>query len=175
MKNTRKMTITEAMAELKLIDKKIQKKSDFILSNISSSDIVPDSLEGKGKERIKSEFKSISDLNKEYINIKKAINIANSENNVTINNNTMTIQEWLNWKAYVYEREISLLNNTISLLNKKTEPRAYKDEDGNSKFEVITYNVDDEYISKEIETIMDSYERLDGQLSLKNATIVIEF
>jgi hypothetical protein len=113
------------------------------------------------------------------IKIRGAIATANLNNTITIDNTKMTIQDWLVWKREVADKQHRLFNkvhtSTKSLMDTAAaQPKAYKDADGNPKFSNLLANLDYGKYLKSDEHVVSMLEQLDGQLSLKNATITIE-
>src|SRR5277367_6394116 len=97
------VTITEALAELKTIDKRIQKKREFVLGYLLRQEMFKDPLErdGGSVSAIKREMQSIRDLEERKIGIRRAIQQANERTNVTVGKQTRSIADWLVWKREV--------------------------------------------------------------------------
>lgn len=112
-----KMTIHRALAELKLIDARIEK---------GIGEIEPTGIQVKGKlvngahdresfeNEAKSKFQSVTDLIERKLKIKSAIVKANAETMITVAGKSMTIADAINYKQIVGVRR--MLANT--LLNK---------------------------------------------------------
>jgi len=181
---TEKKTISEAMAELKLIDKKVQKKIEFIKSNCVSYDHVADPYkpEGGRTQIIKQEEQAIKDLLERYESIREKIMEANLLNKVVISNITKSIYGWLIWRKEIKTKQTELYGMYTEVEGKikqlVTQPQLVKkeDKDGNVAGELMkaTSNIKLDEYRKELEKISDTFETLDGVLSLKNATIFIE-
>lgn len=175
------ITITEALSEINLIKKKIENKKTAILNNLAKASHVPDPYEkqGGGFAANKAELQSIKDLSQRLTRIRGAISQANIANHISILGETKSINDWLTWK-----REISPLDTKFLLdLCQKTKtnldhwsksPQVYKDDSGNTHLVKFESNIDYAEVMKESERFSDILEKLDGQLSLKNATIVID-
>ncbi len=181
---TEKKTISEAMAELKLINAKVEKKIDFIKSNCVSYNHAEDPYkkEGGRQELIKQEEQAVNDLLKRYELIREKIMKANLDTDITINDTTKSIYSWLVWRKDVKENQERLYKTYEIAENKNSElearPQSYKKEekDGTviNEFIKLTFNIKLDKYRKELENISDAFEKLDGILSLKNATIFIE-
>ena len=88
-----KINITEALAEIPTIEKRIEKKTGFILNYLYRQSSVRDSHEKDGGSNvlIARERQGIADLQKRLITIRSCIQKANSENTITIGDQTRTI------------------------------------------------------------------------------------
>ena len=100
-----KISITRALSNLKLLDKRIRKKinsSVFIGLKKSNDDkSVPDAKE------IKSSFESIQDLMKQRNKLKQAIMESNAKTIVVVAGEEMTVQEAIERKnSIAYEEEL---------------------------------------------------------------------
>jgi hypothetical protein len=172
------MTITEGLAEIKLIAKKVASKQTFVLEHLVREDHVEDPLKD-GPATIAKELQSIGDLYRRIMDIRAAIAKANIQNEIEIDGNKRSIYDWLTWKREIAVSEIGFVSNvhtrTKQLLDKAArQPTAYKDANGDPKFVKVTPNVDYPAFAKKAQEMQETLDKLDGQLSLKNATIVIE-
>ena len=96
------ITVTRALAELKLLDSRIQKKtleSDFVflLSKKNKSNVNTDTLTNNAK----GSFQSVLDLIKRRQTLKSAIILSNASTKVKLNNQDMTIAEVIECKQLV--------------------------------------------------------------------------
>lgn len=176
-----KITITEALSEVNLIKKKIDKKKEMILANLAKVKHVPDpyARSGGGAQANLNELQAIRDLGTRLMHIRGAISQANLSNRIMINGTDLSIHDWLTWK-----REVAPLKQKFFLdLCSKTKqnmdhwaknPQVFKDDEGKTHLAEYESNIDYAGIMKDTEHIGDCLEKLDGQLSLKNATIVVE-
>lgn len=176
-----KITITEALSELNLIKKKIDKKKEMILANLAKVKHVPDPYQkqGGGAQVNLNELQAIKDLHQRLMRIRGAISLANLTNKITINGHELSIHDWLTWK-----REVAPLKQKFFLdLCQKTKqnmdhwaknPQVFKDEEGKTHLAEYESNIDYAEVMKETEHLGDCLEKLDGQLSLKNALIVVD-
>lgn len=176
-----KITITEALSELNLIKKKVDKKRGNILGILVTAKHIKDPLESVGGAIafIKSENQAIDDLNSRYIKLKGAIAKANIDNAITINGFTKNIHDWLIWKRDIAKLDISFYENVYKDVKQRMDqfakqPSIYKDEKDVTHLIEPLSNVDQGWYLKKAEELTEVFEKLDGQLSLKNATIVVE-
>lgn len=177
-----KMTITEGLAELKLIDSKVKKKQDAVLGNLVRFEHIPDPFEKEGGSRsyVAKEIQSVGDLLKRHTKIRTAIAKANIESQVTINNETKSIYEWLAWKREISERETSFYRDIYAKTKSAVDqlaarPQFFNDQQtGQPAFAKQIVNIDYGTSLGKSEELSDTAAKLDGILSLKNATLTIE-
>jgi hypothetical protein len=179
------LTITEALAEIKLIPKKIAKKLDFIREHSLTYNNQPDPLKATGgrEKHIKEYKQAITDLIRNYEIIRQKIMEANLKESVTILGETKTIYEWLVWKRETYTTQLNVakLYQGVEAEIKRlaTRPELYKKEGWKEgdlpTFVTVKPNINIEAYRKEVEKWDDIYNKLDGKLSLKNATITITY
>ena len=96
MPNTKRMTITEGLVELKLYDNKIRKaitESHFINIKKKKDDKVGTMSVDNYERKAKEAYQSIIDMMKNRDAIKRAIVLSNATTIVTINGKTMTVAE----------------------------------------------------------------------------------
>lgn len=176
-----KMTITEALAELKTLQKRIEKKRESIGPYLLRQSIVLDPLieQGGSKEFIKRERQALGDLENRVIAIRTTIQKTNQVTPITISGKTATIAEWLTWRKEVApgaQRFLNLLRGTI---NKNRDEFLKKGgqvaEEVKPDFANLIINIDELALIKEIEMVETVLGQLDGMLSLLNATTMIEF
>ena len=113
-----KITITEALQEVKTIDARIQKKKEFIFNFLfrQNNQRDPHEKDGGSASLISKERQSINDWLERKISIRNAINVANAENSITIKDQSRTISEWLVWKRDVAPTLKAVLNETAARL-----------------------------------------------------------
>lgn len=176
------VTLTEALAELKTLEKRIESKRAAILPFLVRQERMKDPLlkEGGSAEYIKRERQAINDLQERIVRIRSRILEANFKTVITIGNMSRSIQDWLTWRREVSAAQASLLRDIVKTVTAArasaqskgvaivpTGEKAVNDSD-------LIVNVDDASMAKEIEGLEQILGTLDGQLSLKNATVVID-
>lgn len=176
-----KMTITEALSEINLLKKRIEHKKKNTLTLLIKPDHVADpyASEGGSAEFLKREFQSIDDLNRRFVKIRSAISKANLSHEITLGERTQSIHDWLTWKREIAKDETSYVNSVVNstkaaLDDAAKNPRVYDDAEGKKQLLKYTSNVDYAAFVKKQETLAVLFEQLDGKLSLKNATILVE-
>lgn len=178
-----KMTVTEALAEIKLIEKKIAKKEETVRAHLSRYENTPDpfqSVSGGSKAAVQAEVQSVKDLREKLVRIRGAIATANIENTVTVGEATRNIYDWLTWKREIANKErdfYQAIHTTLKLQldTNAQRPNVYKDETGVVQVAKLIPNVDYAEFLTRHQKLTDMIETVDGKLSLKNATILISF
>lgn len=172
------ITITEALADIKLITKKLETKVQFVQNNLTRYKHVPDPL-GNGADAIRAEVQSISDLRQRLVALRGAIAKANLENTITISDKTQSIQNWLTWKRECAADELAFFNKVHTLVKQSIDanasrPQLYKD-DPNAQPKVVEIETNVNYVEfvERAQRTQENLDKLDGQLSLKNATILV--
>lgn len=174
------ITLTEALSEVNLINKKIESKRLKIKGTLSRAEHVPDPFESEGgsPKMIQSELQSIEDLSRRLSRIRGAISLANLNNNITVGEETRTIHDWLVWKREVAKGQIefsaAVSRDLKAQIDKgSTQPQIYKDQQEQTHLVKWLYNIDYSQWCKNHEKLTDKFETLDGKLSLKNAIITV--
>lgn len=178
------ITITEALAEIKTVGKRIEKKREFITGFLARQDGVRDPLEKDGGSAavIASERQAVGDLENRIVALRRGIQRANDETSVTIGGETRSISEWLTWRRDVAPGRRNWLNQVRGGLNGLREKAK---REGNAVISAVAttadtkptdviVNIDERALAEEIEKLEETLGVLDGQLSLKNATVTIE-
>lgn len=179
-----KLTITEALAEIKTVGKRIEKKRQFIMQFLARQDGVRDPLEKDGGSVavIEAERQSIRDLENRVIALRRGIQAANDTATIAINGTERSISEWLTWKRDVAPGQrawLSQVTNQISGLRDKLQREgnalvSATATTADTKPTDVVVNVDERALGAELEAIEETLGTLDGQLSLKNATVFVE-
>jgi hypothetical protein len=178
------ITITEALAEIKTVNKRIEKKRTFISGYLARQDGVKDPLasDGGSASVIAVERQAIGDLESRIIALRRGIQKANDETTVTINGKTLNISEWLTWRRDIAPSQKSWLAQVRGAINGFRQQAQQQGvalisataTTADTKPTDLVVNVDEKQIADQIETLEDTLGQLDGQLSLKNATVSIK-
>ena len=173
------ITITEALADLKTTNKRIAKQREVVMRLLYRQQVYKDPYEKEGgsAKAVAEARQSISDLEARILKIRRAITEANLANTITILGVTRTIQDWLVWRRDVAPLQSNMLNEMVARLSSardaaKRERVSVVDKDTDDPKDVIV-NINEAKLDKEREEFETILGTLDGQLSLKNATIVI--
>lgn len=186
------MTITEALAEIKTIGKRLEKKRQAVLSNIGRDSRLRDPLAsetGGSIEFVARERQAIEDLEKRIVAIRSAIQRSNLETRATVGENSMTVQEWLNFRREIaQQRQMFLASMNMGI--KQIRERVQRDHPGGRVVAAaaasaivqsgekppieILIHLDEKNLLEEQEGLEKVLGDLDGKLSLLNATTVID-
>ena len=176
------MLITEALAELKTLVKRIEKKREYVRAYLYRPDGLKDPLEkdGGSQEVLKKELQAIMDLNKRVIDLRTSIQKTNLSTPLTVEGATMSIAEWLTWRKEVSDGDVRFISQARqTLLQARTQAQQRgasvlaPGATAQNPSDVIV-NVDEGDLAKQAEKLETILGTLDGQLSLKNATIQVE-
>lgn len=176
------MTITEALAEVKLTEKKIEKKKANIAANLTRFEHTPDpySKDGGSQKVMGQELQAIQDLEIRLINIRGAIAEANIKTKLTIGETTRSLYDWITWKREIAEKRIKTFNEFGSAIKRAIDkeaasPTALKNAEGAYTFAKLVPNLDYSMLQSKFEKEGELQAVLDGKLSLKNATTTVSF
>lgn len=176
-------TITEGLAELKTLRKRIDKKRESIGQYIVRAEAVRDPLEKQGgsEAHIRSESQAVEQLEANYIDLRRRIAAANDNTTVTVCGLARSISDWLIWRREIAPARkawLARLRSSIQQLRAKTQQRgglmiSATATTADTKPDDIIVNIDEAALDKEMEQLEEILGTLDGQLSLKNATTEI--
>lgn len=177
------LTITEALAEIKTVTKRILAKrasiSPYLVRDSRAKD--PLETEGGSREFIKRERQAISDLENRIVKIKVAISTANLETDLKIGDQQMTVFEWLTWRREISEGSITFLKGVSggimklrADIQKAGRGITTNDNDADVKRGDAIVQIDERALIEEIEQKEAVLGELDGRLSLLNATTVVK-
>ncbi len=176
------LTITEALAELKTLGKRIEKKREFVGGYLARQDGIKDPLEKEGGSAtvIARERQAIADLELRHVAIRTAIQRVNQATPITVLDTTKTIAEWLTWRKEIASGQQSFVNKirqTVMAARGEAQKKGFgvvlTAEVAKQPTDFVI-NVDESALAKEAETLENILGTLDGQLSLKNATVMID-
>jgi len=175
-----KITITEGLAELKTIDSRIEKKQgfvrDFLFRQNAQRD--PHEKDGGSSKLIEQERQAIRDLELRKVTIRRAIADANAATKLTVGKQTMSVADWIVWRREVVPGREVFLNSLHSQLNQvrttaMNKGLAVSSPEAAGYLDIVV-NVNEKELAVESEELTDTLGVLDGQLSLKNATVMID-
>lgn len=174
-------TITEALAELHVVDKRIQSKRQFVQHYLLRLEKLKDPLEkdGGSVSAIAREMQAIGDLEENRVAIRRAIQRANEFTEITVGRTTRTIADWLVWRRDVApgtQQFLRTLMNTIDKHRQEALRQGRQVTSGEAaKADDVVVNLNEQALHQRIEELEAVLQALDGQLSLKNATTVVEY
>lgn len=175
------LTITEALAEIKTIGKRMEAKRKGLMPYVARQDGVRDPLEKDGGSLsfIISERQGIADLGKRIVALRRGIQHANDGTTVTIGGTSRSISEWLTWRREVAPGEqqfLAALRQNLNSLRDNAKRQGSAIVPAGTQAQAPTdfiVNVSESELSGQIESLEETLGTLDGQLSLKNATTPI--
>lgn len=180
------MTITEALAEIKTIGKRIAKKREAVQAYLARQEMLKDPLaaDGGSVEFIKRERQAITDLEERVVGLRRAIARANAETVVAVNGDKRSIADWLTWRREVApgkQQFLGALRNRVEQIRREALSKGVNVvaaasavvSGGEAKPTDVLVNVSEAELSQEIEAVETELGTLDGLLSLNNATTQI--
>jgi len=178
------ITITEGLAEIKTIGKRIETKQSQLQGFLYRDARLKDPMEASGGSAkfIDSELQGIGDLQKRIMALRNAIQEANMKTPLQIGDITMTIFQWLVWRREIAPgRKDSLDSMWRALQLARSQAQrggfgviaAAAAVQGNSDPKDLIINVDEKALAAEREDLEKVLGELDGRLSLLNATTMI--
>lgn len=176
-----KLTITEALADIKTIGARLAKKREAAARYLVRDGKVVDPLatEGGSTEFVKRERQGIKDLQRRLINLRAGIQKANHAETIDVCGRTETVADWLTWRREIAEGEKTFLQQlSRGILAARAEAgkqqRAVVAGADQVKQEEVYVAISEKDLLAEIEHIENVLGTLDGKLSLFNATTTIE-
>jgi len=176
-----KMTITEALAELKTIDKRLEKKRQSVMGYLFRQTCLKDPMEehGGSKSHVSQERQAVQDIEKRRMNIRLAIQKTNLETHIEIAGETKSIAGWLVWRSDVATGRKNFLHGMMTSINKMRNDIQSKgmrvvDGDSTNAQSDVVINLNEKDLIDSMEIMETTLGELDGQLSLKNATTFVE-
>jgi hypothetical protein len=183
-----KLTITEALQEIKTTLGRLEKKRQGIIPYLARDHRARDPFENSGgsPEHIRKERQSIADLEQRIIKIRSAIQLANLQSSLAIEEATRTVAEWLTWRREISQHQVSFNGHLLDgIRSVRTEMQrkggkitAIASAEVNLSSDAIPEAViciDEKQLIEEQDRLQKILGSLDGKLSLFNATTIIEF
>lgn len=185
-------TITEALAEIKTIEKRIEKKRQAVLNNLARDSRLRDPLadaDGMTSEKyVAQERQAIEDLETRIVLIRTAIHRKNLETSCKVGDTTLTVQEWLNFRRDVADKRKFFLTSITSYIRSLREQAQQKGaritgvgissqaivQSGDKPPVELVLHLDEKKLIEATEQHEQTMGELDGKLSLLNATTVID-
>lgn len=116
-----KMTVHEALCEVKVADKRIEKailECVFCEANKEISPKINGVTINEFEDDVKSKFQKITDLIRRNENIKKALSLSNAKTTVTVNGKEMSVAEAIYMMQYGIKHKEQLLLSMNRALNR---------------------------------------------------------
>ncbi len=184
------ITITEALGELRLVEKKLEKKRNGVQTYLCGY-TEPLSAQGGSTKYVASERESVDALMDRHIAIRIAIQESNRNESITIDNegrtSTQTIAEWLTWKRELSNNHRRFLSSCIQRIEQfrtdhentwHKQKQASKDLDQNDmptpEEPKLLVHADEKELRDQLADLDYQLERLDTALTLHNSTVTID-
>lgn len=175
-----KITITEALAEIKTIDKRLAKKREHVMNHIYRQEMLKDPFQKDGGSvvMIERQMQAVGDLEERKVAIRRAIQVANGKVEITVGGRTRTVADWLVWRREVapgLQLFLGEINSRLARVRQQAMQKGVAVVAGEGqKPEDIIVNVNEGQLAEGIESLETVLGTLDGLLSLKNATVTID-
>jgi hypothetical protein len=176
------LTITECLAELKTLAKRIEKKREAVATFIARQDGIKDPLAKDGGSLLvnQRELQAIFDLETRIVALRRGIAHANDTTPIMIRDVEMSISEWLTWRREIApgrQKFLETLRKTIIAYRTKAAQVGAKTlaagEESTQPNDIVV-NIDEAGLVRDSEVLEDILGQLDGQLSLRNATTIVD-
>lgn len=175
-----RITITEALAEVKTLNARIGKKREAVGRYLARDARLKDPLEADGgsAEFIRRERQAILDLEGRIVAIRCAIQAANLAGELEIAERKMSLSAWLNWRREISKGAKAFVDGLVHALN-QVRQQALKqgmgvtEKEGTGPGDIVVA-INERQLAKEVEQMEQVLGELDGKLSLLNATTTIE-
>ncbi len=177
------LTITEGLAQIKTIQKRIAKKREFIRQYLARQEALRDPLEKDGGSvaAIGAALQAISDLEQRTVQIRRAIALVNAVEVLTVDGTTMSVADWLTWRREVApgrQQFLTQLAGGLQQLRREAMSKgvgvvsavAVASSSGEIKPTDVIVNISEKALATDAEHLETVLGALDGALSLKNAT-----
>ena len=173
------MTITEALAEIKTVTARLQKNLEFIRPIMIRDERVRDPYERLGTssaEEIRKKRQASHDLRERVVKLRSAIAKRNQSQTLEIEGVSRTLADWIVWRREISRDEKLELDQLAQLINQargKVRQHDASKKDGEGSLEIVVH-IDERELAEARDRMEKTLGILDGQLSLKNATTLIE-
>ena len=182
--NNKSITITEALAEIKTIGKRIETKNSQLQVYLYRDSRMRDPMEkdGGSAEYIKREHQAVSDLQKRLVDLRTAIQKSNMVTKLALDGQEMTVYEWLIWRREVapgIQSHLMQLWSQLQTARRSAQQRGVNvvaaaaaiQTDSNTQELIV--NMNEQELAQRREAVEKLLGDLDGRLSLINATTTI--
>lgn len=175
------LTITEALADIKTLGKRIDSKAQFIQTYLVRQEMISDPLaqEGGSVKAIAAAQQSIHDLAERVVVLRAAIHRANAATVIPINGTTRSLADWLVWRrdaVPLLQQSRSRIDQLIQQVRRDAGQKGFKmSQPGQvADRQDVIIHLNEIAFAQEGDMLTDTLGQLDGLLSLKNATTTID-
>lgn len=181
------LTITEALAEIKTLGKRVAKKRETMQPYLARVEAMKDPLANEADGSvgfIQRELQSIADMEERQVELRRLIAQANASTELSVNGSTRTIADWLTWRREIApgkRQHLATLRNHVEHLRNEAARKGVQLVAGAAavvqgadvKPQDIIVNISETELVGEMDKLEEAMGTLDGLLSLKNATTTI--
>ncbi|MBU8921725.1 MAG: hypothetical protein KOO63_07880 [Bacteroidales bacterium] len=184
------LTITEALAKITTLKKRMAKKEASVVKFLVRAEDKVDplaALEGGSTTFISKEMSSVTDMQRQVLSLRTKIASQNMITQVTVGDKTMCVTEWLIWRREIAPLREKLFVDMSRTIDRTRDDRQFarwrtleealyeKADKRRTRGEQVAavVNLDEAAFASAIEELEEVLGDLDGQLSLKNATVTI--
>jgi len=170
------MKLIEGMKRIKIIEKKMRHQSEDInkYATILSTDRPVFNSAEEQKKEIKSLLQSNEDLAKEYLSLKRRIELTNLKTQVTIGKETYTIADLLVYRRGLVDLIItsySALNDKLSKDRLVQAQKQWGSSLGSDNKPIhVEYMYDESFRNENIRRLRDLKDEIEQRLEVINAT-----
>lgn len=168
-----KFTITEGLAEIKTLNKRIEKARKFVLDHLFLRGLDPMIKDGGMRAQVDKTTQQANDLAARLVDIKMAINGVNMETDLSIDGQTLTIAKWLIWRREVSAGIGVFQAQLIARINQVRQEVKKEDlnlSDSIQSVEDVAMHINEVQLQEQIDQHEKIMGELDGKLSMLNAT-----
>ena len=175
------ITITEALAEIKTIGKRLKKKRDFVAAHVGREDGLKDPFldQGGSVEVLRQDLQAIGALEARVVVLREAIAHSNRQTTISNGDSLRTIEGWLVWRRDIAPAKRAFIVDLLqgiermrSEAGRRGVPLRPAGEPAAALTDFLVH-LDERELAQESEDIDRILGELDGQLSLKNATTTV--
>lgn len=169
------ITITEALADLKTIEKRMAEKQRFAVQFVARPEVLQDPLlKDGGSEKLVSEaLQAFNDLAARHERIRVAVMGSNLATMLTLQGETRSVFGWLTWRREIAQRHSGLCDQLANQIKSLRQNMQTQTMPGGEKINA-TVALSEVELQKRRERVQLILGELDGQLSLLNATTKID-
>lgn len=181
-----KITITEALAEIKTLKSRIAKRQEGVMPYLARDSRYRDPMEdaeGGSKGFVRRERQAVRDLESRLVALRTAIQGSNLVTKLTISDErgsaTKTVSEWLSWRKEISAGQKAFLAKLTSTVQAVRAQAMRSGQQVTDKQETATGNdilicVSESDLARDSDVIDNLLGQLDGKLSLLNATTLLD-
>lgn len=173
------MNVTQALAEIKTINARLQKKREFVRAYCARQRVLTDPYEAEGGTplKIRQELQAITDLQTRVVSLRRAILESNLSTQLTVAGITRSVQDWLTWRREIAGSQEAFVRGILAetqRIRKECLQRGGAVDDNTGSNYDLVIQVSEADFNKAAEDLATVLGELDGALSVSNATTVIE-